>query len=152
MGNRYAAAFENVACTAADEAVIIVSTDAVVRPAIYDLTVGIQTTPADQNCGFQLSRSTSTGTGGTATAPALLDPASPAASAITYEGTFSAEPTITTATTMVAWAMNTRATFRWVAAPGSELIVQDTAANGIVLNPTSVSATVNPTGCILWTE
>jgi hypothetical protein len=152
MGNRYTAPFEAVTVTTADEGVVLVTSDATVRPAIYDLTVGIGTTPADQTASFQLVRTTTTGTGGTATAPSLLDPASPAASAISYIGTFSAEPTVTTATGMLMWAMNTRATFRWVAAPGSELIVQDASANGILLNPSASPSTINPTGSILWTE
>jgi hypothetical protein len=50
-------------------------------------------------------------------------------------------PTLTAGATLLNWAQNQRATFRWVAAPGKELVIPATTAYGIVLmNPVLTGA------------
>lgn len=100
------------------------------RGFIYDLIVGSDATPADNAAEYNLQRfATSNGTG-TAVTPQPLDPADGVA---LLQGTeaHSAEPTYTAGGILLHWAQNQRATFRWVAAPGGELVVPATSDSGI---------------------
>ena len=102
---------------------------ATVRPKVYDLVMGSDATPADNAAEYVLQRYTAAGTV-TAVTPAPLDPADPAALASAGEA-HSAEPTYTANLILLQWAQNQRATFRWVAAPGGEIVLPATAANGV---------------------
>lgn len=104
---------------------------AAIRPKIYDLTMGSDATPADNAAEYVLQRSTAAGTS-TAVTPEKLDPLTSAAVATAGEA-HSVEPTYTANAIVLQWAQNQRATYRWVAAPGGELICTATAANGIGL-------------------
>ena len=61
------------------------------------------------------------------------------------------EPTYTAAAIVLMIPLNQRATFRWVAAPGSELVAPATAANGFGIQTTTSSA-VAITGTLLLEE
>ena len=102
---------------------------ATIRPKIYDLVMGSDATPADNAAEYVLQRYTAAGTV-TAVTPAPLDPADPAALASAGEA-HSVEPTYTANLILLQWAQNQRATFRWVAAPGGEIVLPATAANGV---------------------
>ena len=104
---------------------------AAIRPKIYDMTVGSDATPADNAAEYVLQRDTAAGTS-TAVTPRPLDPLTSAAVATAGEA-HSVEPTYTADLILLQWAQNQRATYRWVAAPGGELICTATAANGIGL-------------------
>jgi hypothetical protein len=104
---------------------------AAVRPKIYDLTMGSDATPADNAAEYVLQRTTAAGTS-TGVTPQPLDPLTSAAVTTAGEA-HSAEPTYTANAILLQWAQNQRATYRWVAAPGGELIATATAANGIGL-------------------
>ena len=104
---------------------------AAIRPSIYDLVMGSDATPADNAAEYVLQRTTTAGTS-TAVTPRPLDPLTVAATATAGEA-HSAEPTYTANIILLQWAQNQRATFRWVAAPGGELVIAATAANGIGL-------------------
>ena len=60
------------------------------------------------------------------------DSADPAAVSVCGKN-HTVEPTYTAIASLLDIALNQRATFRWVAAPGSELMAPATAANGIGL-------------------
>jgi len=107
-----------------------------VRPAIYDIVTGNGVaSPADNSVKLQIVRTTGVSSGGTAITPNPLDSQDPASTTTAAGGSFqSGNPTI--GVTLLQWAQNMRATFRWVAAPNSELLVPATASNGIgMLNP-----------------
>lgn len=108
-----------------------------VRTMIYDLTLGSDATPADNAASYKLQRCTTAGTwagaGGAAITPQALDPGDPAAVTTANQGVASVGPTLTASAFLLQWAQNQRATFRWVAAPGSELKIPATASNGIAL-------------------
>ncbi len=104
---------------------------AAVRPKIYDLMMGSDATPADNAAEYVLQRTTAAGTS-TAVTPTPLDPLTSAAVATAGEA-HSAEPTYTANIILLQWAQNQRATYRWVAAPGGELISAAAAAAGIAL-------------------
>jgi hypothetical protein len=123
---------------------------AATRPKIYDLILGSDTAPADVATDLRVSRSTTAGTG-TAVAEDPLDPLTAAVSIATMQqGTFSPVPTRTT--DLLAIHLNQRATFRWVAAPGGELIAAAVAANGIEVFSIASGGTPNMGITTHWEE
>ena len=50
------------------------------------------------------------------------------------------EPTYTANLVLLSVALNQRATFRWVASPGGELVYPATASNGLGIQTTTASA------------
>jgi hypothetical protein len=110
-----------------------------VRPRLYDLIIGSAATPADQAANFLVGRTNAVGTAGASPTPAPLDPADPASLA-TAGITHSVEPTYS-GVNLLDIPMNQRATFRWVASPGSELVAPATANNGIGLKLLTATAT-----------
>lgn len=96
---------------------------------IYDVTFGADGTPADNQVTYKIDRQTSTGTR-TAAVPAPID-SSDAAALITAGVNTTIEPTVTAATQLLEIGTNERATYRWVAAPGSELVVPATNVAGL---------------------
>jgi hypothetical protein len=82
----------------------------------------------------------------------LLDPGDPASLASAGQGVYSVEPTYTANAIMLMWAQNQRATFRWVAAPGGEIILPAVVANGIGVRAITVTAAVNTNCCIHFEE
>jgi hypothetical protein len=100
-----------------------------IRPAIYEVLIGSVATPADNAWEFILGRFTAAGTS-TAFTPVALDPSDPAAlAAAGFNHTV--EPTYTANAYLLRIAGNMRAAVRWIAAPGGELKMPATAANGI---------------------
>jgi hypothetical protein len=122
------------------------------RAAIFDLLVASVATPADQAAKFHLARTTSGATGeGSGFTPNNLDPAGPAGandSGIAY----SSEPTYTSNKQLLVFSLNQRATFRWVAAPGSEFILAATQNHGAGLKTSSSTSTQAHESCILFAE
>lgn len=133
----------------AGDSVIGVHASATVRPRIYELFLGSSGTPADYSATFILQRTnTSTGTK-TAATPEALDSADPAAVA-TAGYNYTAEPTAGNA--MLRFAMNMRATPRWVAAPGSELVIPASANVGATLLCNAVSTQFTVEATVLFAE
>lgn len=127
--------------TGTDKTVLTMVSTTAIRPKICDILVGAGTTPSDHASKFVMSRFTAGGTG-TAFTPVALDPSDPA-SVFTSAYNHSVEPTYTAAAYLLGWSMNQRGTFRWVAAPGFELVAPPTAANGIGLKTLSSTATAD---------
>lgn len=99
------------------------------RGKIYDITFSqAEATPADGNTRFEVQRCTAAGTS-TAVTPQPLDPADAAALNDAGEN-HTVTPTLTANQILLAIGLNQRATYRWVAAPGGELVHPATAANG----------------------
>ena len=120
------------------------------RAKLYDLIFGSGATPSDNNFVVQLQRSTTAATG-TGVTPEPLDPADAAAvtvmnSAVTVDGTK------TSGKIPLSFALNQRATFRWVAAPGSEIVIPATANNGLHLSPPTALNTPQADGNFLFCE
>lgn len=99
------------------------------RAWIYDVTFGADGTPADNVLVYKLDRQSDVGTG-TAGAAAPLDGADAVYLGIeTCNNTI--EPTVTGDTELIEIPVNQRASYRWVAAPGGELVVPATNTTGI---------------------
>ncbi len=116
------------------------------RMKLYDLVFGAEATPADGVFLLTAQRVTAAGTS-TAVTPQALDPADAATENDAGEN-HTIDATATANAILLAIALNQRATFRWVAAPGGELVTPATASNGLALyTPTAalvaVSATVH---------
>lgn len=105
------------------------------RSKWYEILLGSEATPADNPFLWVVQRCTTAGTA-TAVVPQPLDPAD-AATETTAAENHTIEPSYTAAAFMLQLALNQRATFRWVAAPGSEWVTPATASNGLgVQTPT----------------
>lgn len=121
------------------------------RIKVYDVVVGSDATPADNAAEYVLQRYTVDGTS-TAVTPQALDPGDAAALAEAGEA-HSAEPTYTANAILLQWAQNQRATFRWVAVPGGELIIPATADSGIGLQVIGIAGSaVNTNACFHFEE
>lgn len=106
------------------------------RHRLYDIAMGATGTPADNVLRYTLMRHTAPPTV-TAVTPLPLDPADPA-SVTTAGDDATNEGTVTAASELIDIGLNQRATYRWVAAPGGEIVVPDTSNNGLshrVLSP-----------------
>lgn len=111
------------------------------RGRISDAIVGSAATPGDQAADFLLNRSTAVGTEGSGLIPNNLDPGGPAGDIDSGLGVFSGEPTYTAAKQLLAFQLNQRATLRWVASPGFELVMTATQNNGAGLQTVTSTAT-----------
>ena len=97
------------------------------RVWLYDCMFGADGTPADNVLTYALGRQSTVGTG-TAAAAAPLD-VPDAVALITETVNHTAEPT--PGVTLLDIPVNQRASYRWVAAPGGELVVPATDVTGI---------------------
>lgn len=148
MGRNYATTHETPAGTALTILELVASTST--RGFIYDMIISSDATPADIATEFNINRGTVSGTG-TALDEVPLDPANPAALLSGKGGTFTGQ-TKTANTSMMEVALNQRATFRWVASPGSELIVPATADNWVGLESIASGGTPNINATLYWNE
>ncbi len=99
------------------------------RGWIYDISVGVDGTPADNVMNWIVNRNSTQGTG-TTHVPAPLD-GGDAACLLAGRVNHTIEPTVTDQTGLLQVACNQRASYRWVAAPGGEFIVPAVDVNGI---------------------
>lgn len=127
------------------------ATATLTRAMIYDILVGTNGTPADNYMEFNAERSTAVGTGSTAVLLPLDNTIRASGSVGTVNNTV--EPTITANTQSLFYiGINQRASYRWVAAPGSELIIPATNVAGIALRALSGAYTGTATGHVLVDE
>lgn len=117
------------------------------RGKLYDLVVGSPATPADSAFLLSVQRCTTAGTA-TSVTPRPLDPAD-AATEMDAAQNHTVNPTITANSSLLTIAFNQRATMRWVAREGKELVFPATASNGLVfLTPTAPAAVIDLTAHI----
>jgi hypothetical protein len=100
-----------------------------VRPRVYDIVMSSSSAPNDYSAEFYLQRFSADGTA-TAVTPQPLDFDDRAAVA-TSGHTYTIEPTLTANEILLQIAHNLRATVRWVAAPGSEMVIPALAGDGL---------------------
>ncbi len=148
MGKRYS--IDGRDTNTLNTTILALISAATIRPKIYDLIMGSDDTPADNAAEYVLQRFTAPGTS-TSVTPQPLDPADPAALASAGEA-HSAEPTYTANQILLQWAQNQRATFRWVAAPGGEIVLPASANNGAGVQVITVTGAVNVNCCVHYEE
>ena len=126
------------------------ATSAPRRGKLYDILIGANGTPADNYVTWDVSRITTTSTGSTTT-PKVLDPADAAILAQTVVNS-TTEPTVTADSALFSVAINQRASYRWVAAPGSELVWPATSCAGFTVRALSGAYTGTVTAEIMGQE
>jgi hypothetical protein len=107
------------------------------RIKLYDFTIGVESAPASFANLWLWKRFTAAGTS-TAVTPNPLDLADTAMLGVAGQNN-TVEPTYTV--TMAAKALNQQATYRWLAAPGSEIIIPATNAAGLGIMTTTTGST-----------
>jgi hypothetical protein len=111
------------------------------RIKIYDILLGSEASPADNAFLWQFQRCTAAGTS-TAITPQPLDSADAAALSSAGQN-HTVEPTYTANAFLLSVPLNQRSTFRWVAAPGGELLLPATNASGVgIKTPTMTAVSV----------
>lgn len=118
------------------------------RAKVFEWTLSHSGTPADNAIFWSIKRHTSAPTSSSVT-PAPLDSADPASTTTAGENA-TIEPTFGA----IIWenAIYQRATYRWVAVPGSEVVIPDTANNGLAFVPSHASYTGNCEVTAYFTE
>jgi len=108
---------------------------------INDIEFGTAGTPADNYMEYDVSRQTAAGTSTSAT-PNALDGSKRAAGTVGSVN-FSAEGTVTAASSVLYIPVNQRASYRFVAVPGSEFIIPATNLAGFAIRFRSAAYTGN---------
>lgn len=130
------------------------------RGKVYDILIGTNTTPADNVLTFDMSRLTvmnSTATTGytgavsSVSSAFALDVADGLIQAFAVANS-SVEAQNTYSNSLWSVGINQRASYRWVAAPGSEMVYPATSSAGLGLRAVSPAYTGTATGTILFTE
>ena len=123
------------------------------RNSIYEIWFANHGSPADQVSVYTVARITaaSTTAAGTTVTPSLLDLADRAAQSKCLENC-TTEPTYTANQELLEVPLNHRATFRWVAAPGGEIITPATNNAGAGFKAIHASATTDFRMGAMWEE
>ena len=118
------------------------------RVKLYDMILGSEATPADNAFLYTVGRTTAAGTGSSVT-PSPLDLADAISVALAKEALTTNG---TAGVNLMAIPLNQRATFRWVAAPGGELIIPNTTVAGIDVNTPTAGGLVAISGTFHFQE
>lgn len=111
------------------------------RYKLLETTFGAaEATPADNAFVWEFQRCTTAGTAGSAVTPGSIDPGDTVAATTVCGQAHSADPTLTANQVLESIGLNQRATFRWVAIPGYEIVVPATASNGLAFRTPTSSA------------
>ena len=127
------------------------------RAKVYDVLVGTNGTPADNAMIWSIQRatagSTSAYTGYVSSVALALDQADSTPASAVWANS-SAEGGYTFTATTFPWyvGVNQRASYRWVAAPGSEIVLPAVSSAGLVLRTKSPGYTSTATASIMWSE
>lgn len=106
---------------------------------VFDVIFSTDGTPADNVMTYDISRQTAAGTS-TAVTPTALDGQHRAAGTV-GSANFTAEGTITGASSVFSCGANQRQTVRWLANPGGELVIPATNLAGFALRAKSPAYT-----------
>lgn len=133
-----------------DLTILALESAAAVRGRIYEFILGSDATPGDQATEFNVLRHTTAGISPTNVVEEKLDGDYVAPSCTVAGGTMT-EPVYATGELM-NFALNQRATFRWVAAPDRRLVTTVGTANGIGIRSIAATGAYNVNCTISWDE
>jgi hypothetical protein len=151
VNNRMGGTQQNIGTSAKAVLSLTAQTTGLRRARIYEVNCGADGTPADNPLIYDIIRCTSIGTGGTNIATVALDPVDTAGTTVAT-GNQTTDPTPVAGAVVLTVPLNQRATYRWVASPGSEFVVPATNTNGFsfrCLSPVYASTVVYD---VMWTE
>ena len=137
---KYAGTGNEPAVTGTPQSMNMIINGTGTRAGIYEFTLSTGGVPEDTTVAWTVDRFTVAPSSGTALTSTPLNPDSPS-SVTTMLQAATIEGTHTSATEMFDATFNVRAAYRWVAAPGSELVSPNTTANGIAILVSQGSAT-----------
>jgi len=147
---RYSASGSQTLTSSAVTALGLAAQSTAHRSMVYEMWFGNIGAPADLVTVHTVQRITADGSG-TGVTPTALDAADRASQCTCLEN-HTSEPTYTSNTQLLEVPLNHRATFRWVAAPGGEIVTPATDNNGIGFTALHASATTDwRVGC-MWEE
>lgn len=126
------------------------TTSLVRRGKVYDILIGTNGTPADNELEWSVGRLTAPSTSSLVVANPL-DPADAVAASGTIANS-TTEGTFTSSGEVWYVGVNQRASYRWVAAPGSELVWAATSSAGLGLRSRSAGYTGTATGTLYFQE
>lgn len=138
---RYSVPLQRTASTTLSVGTIVVDNTTPRRFKIYDMIFGSEATPADNAFLWTIQRCTTAGTGTTVTNVPPLDGADAAALFDALQN-LTVDPVLTANTVVLELPLNQRASFRWVAAPGSELVAPATGLNGFAIRTPTATGLV----------
>ena len=150
---RYSASGSQNLASSAITTLNIASQSTAHRNIIYDIVIGNVGAPADLVTLHTIGRVTAATTeaAGTTVTPTALDMADRASQSKCLENC-TTEPTYTANQELLEVPLNHRATFRWVAAPGGELITPATNNFGVGFKAIHASATTDFRMGAMWEE
>lgn len=140
VNNRLAGTQQNIGLTFGATSVavaVFATTGNLVRGKLVEFAFGADGSPNSNDCQiiYDVSRMTADGTGTVAT-PLAQDTAGGTV-ASTAKVNYTANPTVTPTSSLKTFALNQRATQRWVAGPDDKLTWPATAASGLVFRALS---------------
>ena len=141
---------EGAAAAGTNLTILLVAGIATARPAVHQIVVGSDATPADVATKFKLLRHTAAAVGGTAVTARPSDPGNTSGLCTALQGTMT-EPTYESSGEL-GFGLNQRATFTWNANPGREVKSPLGTANGIGVRSLTSGGTPNITCTIAWDE
>ena len=150
MGRAYFTADDQNMTSTPGVSVLSFQSATTIRPSFFEFIVGTTGTPADNAIEYRFSRFDGGSEAGASITPAPLDQGDPAALG-TALGNLGTEPTPTVGEDFII-GINQRATFRWIAAPGREIVVPAVADEGMNLVGFNASYTGLYTGTMFWEE
>jgi hypothetical protein len=121
------------------------------RTKIYEMMLGTVGTPADLSYEWDISAQTADDGTKTNVTPNPLDQADAACVSLS-RANFSVEGTVTAISARWYESVNQRASYRWIASPGSELVTPATANTGLLSRARSVSGGTAAVACSLYFE
>ncbi len=156
MGDKYAVGLQQTAVSAnagadGSDACGELLGVATVRARIYDITFGQGGAPGDLTIRWQVMRAGTASATGTAAVENPLDPDAPAADILTEEE-ITASGTVQANSEVIDTDLNQRATYRWIAAPGGEIILPATATESYFFNPSNATYTGIARVTVHWEE
>lgn len=146
---RYAVEMNRSSSTTASVGSVVADPTRPRRGKVFELILGSEAAPVDNAFLWVLDRCTAPGTS-TAVTPRPLDLADSATEADAGES-HSVEPTYSN-TIVLSVPLNQRATFRWTALPGRELVYPATASNGFGLKTPTAPASQSITATLQFEE
>jgi hypothetical protein len=147
---RYSASGSQTLTTSAVTALGFAAGSTAHRNIVYEMWFANIGTPADLITVHTVQRITADGSG-TSVTPTALDAADRASQNTCLEN-HTSEPTYTSNTEVLELPLNHRATFRWVAPPGGEIITPATDNNGLGFKALHASATTDWRVGAMWEE
>lgn len=156
MPGNYAIAGNQATNTSSYKSVASLVGSATIAPKLYDLTIGANAVPADNTLVWLMQRMTADGTGTSYTPVSISQNpgiATPIAAASASKVNHTVEPTYTANANLIGpLPLNQRAAYRWVAAPGGEIVVPAIATNGVGLQSKSSAYTGESDATIHFSE